>query len=61
MNNNFTAVLPHNLNLTKNIARTRDISDKVRQFYFGDNKVSKETLGKYIEVSHITKIYQFIY
>ncbi|PSN30852.1 Esterase FE4 [Blattella germanica] len=48
-NNNFDLVLPRNLALDKNTSL--QVAEVVKKFYFGDKKLSQETLIQYINFS----------
>lgn len=61
LNNNWNEYLPHLLDYNYTISnenqRTK-IAQDIKKFYFGDQKVSKETVGNLVEVSYtISRLY----
>jgi len=54
LNNNWNEYLPHLLdyNYTISNENLRDkVAQDIKEFYFGDKPVSKETIGNLVEVS----------
>nr|AQS60685.1 putative acetylcholinesterase 1 [Sogatella furcifera] len=47
---NFHRVVPDILNLTPNSNKFKEVTDKIKQFYFGDGHLSWDTLDNYIDL-----------
>jgi hypothetical protein len=35
----------------KNVSQVKDVSEKIKKYYFGDKKPSKDTLDSFVDVS----------
>jgi len=54
LNNNWNEYLPHLLDYNYTISNENlrsKIAQNIKEFYFGDKPVSKETIGNLVEVS----------
>lgn len=49
--NDFEILLPANLNLERNTPKSKEVAQKIKSFYFGDQPVTQETLSQYVDVS----------
>jgi hypothetical protein len=47
----FEILIPGNLELERNTPKSKEVAQKIKSFYFGDQPVSQETLLQYVEVS----------
>lgn len=49
--NDFEILMPANLKLERNTPKSKEVAQKIKSFYFGDQPVSQETLCQYVDVS----------
>jgi hypothetical protein len=47
----FEILIPQNLKLERNSPKSKEVAQKIKNFYFGDQPVSQEALSQYIAVS----------
>jgi hypothetical protein len=47
----FEILIPSNLKLERNTPKSKEVAQKIKSFYFGDQPVSQETLLQYVNVS----------
>jgi hypothetical protein len=47
----FEVLIPANLKLERNTHKSKEVAQKIKSFYFGDQPVSQETLCQYVAVS----------
>lgn len=47
----FELLLPSNLGVEKNTPKSKEVAQKLKNFYFGDKPVSQDTLFQYVDVS----------
>jgi hypothetical protein len=52
-NSNYEAFLPYKMKLERNSVKTQEAALKVKEFYFRDKAVSRETLQPLFNVSNI--------
>lgn len=62
----FEILIPSNLKLERNTPKSKEVAQKIKSFYFGDQPVSQETLFQYVNVSkekprHFTMIGYDVY
>jgi hypothetical protein len=57
-NNNYEYFIPHTMKVEKKSAKSQEVALKIKEFYFGDEPVSRETLQPLFDVSNI-KVYIF--
>jgi hypothetical protein len=53
LNNNYEYFIPYTMKLKKKSAKSREVALKIKEFYFGDKPVSRETLQPLFDVSNI--------
>jgi hypothetical protein len=47
----FEILIPHNLKLERNSPKSKEVAQKIKKYYFGDQPVSQEALCQYVDVS----------
>jgi hypothetical protein len=47
----FEILMPSTLKLERNTPESKEVAQKIKCFYFGDQPVSQETLSQYVDVS----------
>lgn len=52
----FENYVPHNFGLEKGSEESKLVAQKIKEFYYGDQEPSWETLAKFIEVSKTNTI-----
>lgn len=55
LNENFEPAITTNLNVERNTDKSKNIANKVKKFYFGDEKICKKTWQQYVDVSSTYK------
>jgi uncharacterized HAD superfamily protein len=55
LNENFENIITRNLNIERNTDKSRNIANKVKKFYFGEEKICKKTRQQYVDVSKCNK------
>lgn len=53
MNSNYESFIPYTFKLEKKSAKSQEIAVKLKEYYFGDKPVSRETLQPLFDVSNI--------
>jgi hypothetical protein len=53
INSNYESFIPYSMKLEKKSAKSQEIALKLKEFYFGDKPVSRETLQPLFDVSSI--------
>jgi hypothetical protein len=48
---NFELLVPRSLGIETNTPESKEVAQKLKNFYFGDKPVSQETLFQYVDVS----------
>jgi hypothetical protein len=56
LNNNYEHFIPYTMKPEQKSAKTQEIALRIKEFYFGDKPVSRETLQPLFDVRYI-KIY----
>jgi hypothetical protein len=47
----FEILIPQNLKLERNSSKSKEVAQKIKNFYFGNQPVSQEALCQYVDVS----------
>jgi hypothetical protein len=54
LNENFEPLITMNLNVEKDTDESKFIANKVKKFYFGDERICKKTWQQYVDVSSLS-------
>jgi hypothetical protein len=53
LNENFESLISRTLHIEKNTDRSKNIANKIKKFYFGDERICEKTRRQYADVSKL--------